>query len=139
MHVLTDLGVTLAYAAAGILLMAIGYVLVDVITPGNLGDLIWHQRNPNAAIVLASSIIASGTIVVAAIVASADNFLTGILSTLGYGVLGLIVMVIAFYALDMLTPGKLGDILVDPKLTPAAWISATVHVVLGAIIATAII
>jgi hypothetical protein len=139
MHVLTDFGVTLAYAAAGIVLMAIGYVLVDVMTPGKLGDLIWQQRNPNAAIVLASSIIATGTIVIAAIVASANNFVAGILSTLGYGVLGLIVMAVAAYALDMLTPGKLADILVDPKLTPAAWISGTVHVVLGAIIATAIL
>src|SRR5438034_5449130 len=112
--------------------MAIGYVLVDVMTPGKLGELIWQQRNPNAAIVLASSILATGTIVIAAIVASANNFVAGILSTLGYGVLGLIVMVVAAYALDMLTPGKLADILVDPKLTPAAWISATVHLVLGA-------
>jgi len=108
-------------------------------TPGKLGELIWHQRNPNAAIVLGSSIIATGTITVAAIVASANNFVAGILSTLGYGALGLVVLVAAFYALDMLTPGKLGDILVDPKLTPAAWISGIVHVVLGAIIAAAIL
>jgi len=139
MHVLTDFGITLAYAAAGIVLMAFGYVLVDLMTPGKLGELIWHQRNPNAAIVLGSSIIATGTITVAAIVASANNFVAGILSTLGYGALGLVVLVAAFYALDMLTPGKLGDILVDPKLTPAAWISGIVHVVLGAIIAAAIL
>jgi uncharacterized membrane protein YjfL (UPF0719 family) len=139
MHVLTDFGVTLAYAVVGIALMAVGYVIVDVLTPGKLGELIWHQRNPNAAIVLASSIIATGTVVIAAIVASADNFVSGLLSTLGYGVLGLIVLAAAFYALDMLTPGKLGDILVDPKLTPAAWISATIHVVLGAIVAAAIL
>jgi uncharacterized membrane protein YjfL (UPF0719 family) len=139
MHVLTDLGVTLAYAAAGIVLMTVGYVLVDLITPGKLGDLIWRQRNPNAAIVLASNIIAVGTIIVAAIVASADNFVSGILSTLGYGALGLAVMALAFFALDLLTPGKLGDILMDPQPTPAAWISATIHVVLGAIIAVAIV
>ena len=139
MHVLTEIGIVLAYAAAGIVLMTVGYVLVDLITPGKLGDLIWHQRNPNAALVLASNLLAVGTIVVAAIAASADNFVTGILSTLGYGALGLALMVLAFFVLDMLTPGKLGEILMDPQLTPAAWISGVIHVVLGAIIAAAIL
>jgi hypothetical protein len=48
-------------------------------------------------------------------------------------------MTVAFVVLDLATPGKLGSILVDPEPHPAVWISATVHLGSGAIIAAAII
>jgi hypothetical protein len=47
-------------------------------------------------------------------------------------------MAVAFLLLDMVTPGKLGEILVDPQPHPATWVSAVVHVATGAIIAAAI-
>lgn len=135
----TDLGVTLGYAAIGIVLMAVGAVLVDVATPGSLRHLIWVERNANAAILLVSNLVAVGVIIVAAIAASDGHFLQGIAATTGYGVVGLLVMTIAFVVLDMLTPGKLGELLVDTERHPAVWISAAVHLAVAAIIAAAIL
>ncbi|MBQ1046857.1 DUF350 domain-containing protein, partial [Micromonospora sp. C72] len=66
-NLLTDLLVTLAYGVVGVVLMAVGYVLVDVATPGKLHELIWVERNRNAAVLLSSNLIGVGTIVVAAI------------------------------------------------------------------------
>ena len=40
--------------------------------------------------------------------------------------------------LDAATPGRLGEILVDPQPHPAVWVSATVHLATGAVIAAAI-
>ena len=138
MDLTTDLLVTLAYGAVGIALMGIGYVLVDVATPGRLRELIWVDRNRNAALLLASNLAGVGIIVVAAIVSSDDDFSTGIVDAGAYGLLGLLIMAGAFFLLDMVTPGRLGEILVDPEPHPAAWVSGVIHLATGAIIAAAI-
>jgi uncharacterized membrane protein YjfL (UPF0719 family) len=134
----TDLLVTLAYGAVGVVLMGIGYVLVDVTTPGKLRELIWTDRNRNAALLLASNLAGVGIIVVAAIMASDDDFVRGIAGASAYGVLGLIIMAASFLLLDVVTPGRLGEILVDPEPHPATWVSAVIHLATGAIIAAAI-
>ncbi|MEU7571805.1 DUF350 domain-containing protein [Micromonospora sp. NPDC049240] len=137
-HLVTDLLVTLAYGVVGVVLMAVGYLLVDLATPGKLHELIWAERNRNATLLLASNLVGVGTVVVAAIVASDDDFTLGLVGAAAYGFLGLVLMAAAFVLLDVATPGKLGELLVDPDPHPAVWISATVHVATGAIIAAAI-
>ncbi|GHJ10872.1 hypothetical protein TPA0907_52390 [Micromonospora humidisoli] len=137
-NLVTDLLVTLAYGVVGVVLMAVGYVLVDVATPGKLHELIWTERNRNAALLLASNLAGVGTIVVAAIAASEDDFLLGLVGAAAYGIVGLVIMALAFVLLDALTPGKLGTLLVDPQPHPAVWVSAVVHLATGAIIAAAI-
>ena len=92
-------------AAVGVVLMGIGYVLVDVATPGKLRELIWIDRNRNAALLLASNLAGVGIIVVAAIMASDDDFARGIVGAAAYGLLGLVVMAAAFVLLDLVTPG----------------------------------
>ncbi|GAA4566293.1 DUF350 domain-containing protein [Micromonospora coerulea] len=134
----TDLLVTLAYGVVGVALMGIGYALVDLATPGRLNHLIWHERNRNAALLLASNLAGVGVIVVAAIAASEDDFVLGLVGSAAYGVLGLVIMAAAFMLLDMATPGRLGELLVDPEPHPAVWVSAVVHLATGAIIAAAI-
>jgi DNA-binding transcriptional LysR family regulator len=134
-----DLAVTLAYGGVGILLMTVGYILVDLATPGSLREQIWMQRNRNAALLLGSNLAGVGIIVVAAIVASADDFGVGIVSALAYGALGLALMAGAFVLLDIATPGRLGALLVDPEPHPAVGVTAVVHVATGAIIAAAIL
>lgn len=138
MNLATDLLVTLAYGAVGILLMVIGYVLVDLATPGRLRELIWIDRNQNAALLLASNLASVGIIVVAAIVASDHDFVIGIVGAAAYGILGLVIMAASFLLLDMTTPGKLGEIMVDPQPHPAVWVSGVVHLATGAVIAAAI-
>lgn len=134
----TDLLVTLAYGVVGVVLMAIGYVLVDLATPGRLNQLIWDDRNRNAALLLASNLAGVGIIVVAAIAASEDDFVLGLVGAAAYGILDLVIMAAAFVLLDVATPGKLGELLVDPEPHPAVWVSAVVHLATGAIIAAAI-
>lgn len=129
---------TLAYAVVGIVLMGAGYGLVDVLTPGKLGDLIWRDRNPNAALVLLSGLAGVGLIVVTAILTSDDAIGRGLLSTVVYGLMGLVLMGLSFLALDALTPGKLGDILTSPTPHPAAWVTATVHLAVAGIIAASV-
>ncbi|MEJ3743402.1 DUF350 domain-containing protein [Actinomycetes bacterium KLBMP 9797] len=138
MDLTADLLATLAYGVVGVALMAIGYLLVDVATPGRLRELIWVDRNRNAALLLASNLAGVGIIVVSAILASDDDFGDGIVGASAYGLLGLVLMAVAFLLLDAVTPGQLGEILVHPEPHPAVWVSAVVHVATSGIIAAAI-
>ncbi|MGC4833407.1 DUF350 domain-containing protein [Micromonospora vinacea] len=138
-NLVTDLLATLAFGAVGVVLMGIGYGLVDLTTPGKLHELIWTERNRNAALLLASNLLGVGIIVVAAIVASDDDFALGLVGAAAYGIVGLVIMSAAFLLLDAVTPGRLGELLVDPEPHPAVWVSAVVHLATGAIIAAAIL
>jgi len=138
-NLVTDLLATLAFGAVGVVLMGVGYALVDLTTPGKLHELIWNERNRNAALLLASNLLGVGTIVVAAIVASDDDFALGLVGAAAYGIVGLVIMAAAFLLLDAVTPGRLGELLVDPEPHPAVWVSAVVHLATGAIIAAAIL
>ncbi|WP_416045755.1 DUF350 domain-containing protein, partial [Carbonactinospora thermoautotrophica] len=128
----------LAFGLVGTVLLALGYLLVDLLTPGRLGQLIWTERNRNAALVLASNALGVGAIVTTAIATSHDDFVQGLISAAGYGVLGLILMVISFAVVDFLTPGRLGELCVDADPHPCAWVVAANHVAVAAIVSAAI-
>jgi uncharacterized membrane protein YjfL (UPF0719 family) len=128
----------LAYGGVGIALLALGYLLVDLVTPGNLRRQIWEQRNRNAALVLVSGLAAVAIIVTTAILTSEDGLALGLLSTALYGVLGILVMAVAFVLLDLATPERLGALLVDEAPHPAVWVTAAVNLAVGAITAAAI-
>ncbi|GAA2285295.1 hypothetical protein GCM10009853_045230 [Glycomyces scopariae] len=136
--VLEPLVGAVAYSVVGIALMVLGYLVTDWLTPGKLGELIWTERNKNAAILLTSNVLGVGLIVVGAIWASEGGVLRGVVSTFVYGVIGLGAMAIAFLILDLLTPGKLGDTLTEEELHPAVWVNAAMHVALGGVIAMAL-
>jgi uncharacterized membrane protein YjfL (UPF0719 family) len=139
---LSDLGyglaTGLAYAAVGTGLMVVGFIAVDLLTPGSLRQLVWAERNRNAVIVLSSGLLGTATVVVTAILTSEDDFGRGIASTVGYGLLGLVLMAVSFVAVDLLTPGRLGELLMQPEPHPAAWVTAIAQVSMAAIVAAAI-
>ncbi|NYH78998.1 uncharacterized membrane protein YjfL (UPF0719 family) [Actinopolyspora biskrensis] len=137
-QLISGLSAAVAYGVVGAVLMALGYVLVDLATPGKLRDLIWVHRNANAAILLVSGLLGVGIILTTAIAASSDQLVLGLVGTLSYGVLGLILMGLSFLLIDALTPGKLGDELSTPTIHPGTWVSAVAHVVIATIIAAAI-
>jgi uncharacterized membrane protein YjfL (UPF0719 family) len=137
--ILQESGAALAYGAVGIALMALGYLVVEVTTPGRLGHQIWTDRNRGAALVLAAKLLGVGAIVTTAIASSEDALTDGLLSTVVYGLLGIVLMTVAFYALDLLTPGRLGATVVDPReLHPACWVVAAADLGTAAIVAAAI-
>ncbi|MHA6802107.1 DUF350 domain-containing protein [Salinifilum ghardaiensis] len=126
------------YGAVGLAMMALGYVLVDLGTPGRLRNLIWRDANPNAALLLVSGLLSVGIILTTAIAASAHDLAAGLVGTVTYGLLGLLMMSLSFLIIDVMTPGRLGEELSQPRLHPATWVSAAAHVVIATIMAAAI-
>lgn len=138
-------GAALAYGAVGVALMALGYLVVEVTTPGKLGEQIWTERNRGAALVLAAKLAGVGAIVTTAILTSEDSLGEGVVSTVAYGVLGIVLMTLAFYLLDVITPGSLGATVVETgpegtaaALHPACWVVAAMDLATAAIVAASI-
>ncbi|WP_137992086.1 DUF350 domain-containing protein [Streptomyces vilmorinianum] len=136
--IVNGLGRASAYGALGVVLLILGIVLVDVLTPGKLGRLIWEQRNRNAALLVSSALLGIGGIVFTSIWTTYDDFGKGLASTATFGLLGLVMMAVAFLVVDLVTPGKLGSILVDPEPHPAVWVTASCNIAVSAIVAASI-
>ena len=126
-NLLEGAGRSIVFGLVGIGLMALGFVLVDLLTPGKLRNLIWVDRNPNAALLLAANQLGIALIVFTAIFTSYQNFGEGLASTALFGVLGIGVMALAFLVLDWMTPGKLGEVICTPDRHPGALVSAASH------------
>ncbi len=124
---LSGAGRSVVFGLIGIGLMAVGFLLVDVLTPGKLRDLIWVDRNPNAALLLVANQLGIAAIVFTAIFTSYDSFAQGLLSTVLFGAIGIGIMAMAFLVLDWLTPGKLGEVICTPDRHPGAMVSAASH------------
>lgn len=136
--VIYEAGAAAAYGLVGLVLMALGYLTVDLLTPGKLHSLIWTDRNRGAVVVLASSVLAMAVVVRQAILASEDGLVAGLVSTALYGLVGLALMAVSFLVLDAFTPGRLGEVVTDGQLHPAVWVTAAVHVSVGLVVAAAI-
>ena len=124
---LSGAGRSVVFGLVGIGLMAVGYVLVDMLTPGKLRDLIFVQKNPNAGLLLAANQLGIAAIVFTAIFTSYDSFGKGLASTVLFGIVGIVIMGAAFVVLDILTPGKLGEVICVPERHPGAMVSAASH------------
>ena len=131
-------GATLCYALLGSVLLALGWAVLDWLTPGKLGDLVYVQRNRNATILACAHIIAVATIVVVAVRASDGGLFGGLIDVAVFGGLGVLLQAVGFKLLDAVTPGHLGHIVTDPEPHPAVWVTAVIAVALGAVFAVAL-
>lgn len=129
----------LLYGFVGIALMMAGFAVIDLLTPGKLGELIVEHRRRDVGIVVAAAMLAVGAIVTSAILASDGDLERGLAETAGFGLAGILLLGVAFTAVDRITPGRLGDILTDEHEDPAvAYVTAASLLGVGAIIAAAI-
>ena len=129
----------LLYGLVGIALMLAGFAMIDLLTPGKLGEMIMVHRRRDVGIVVASALLAVGAIVTSAILASDGDLGRGLAETAGFGLVGIALLGVAFTAIDRLTPGRLGHILTDEHEDPAAaYVVGASLLAIGAIIAAAI-
>lgn len=129
------------YGLVGIAVLGLGYLMVELVTPGRLGRLIWVDRNRGAAVVLSTALIAVAAIVSTAILSSESGLGAGLASTFVYGVVGLVMMSAVFGIIGVMTPGKLGETVLDDKdgkAHPAAWTVGATYIAVAAVVAAAI-
>ena len=136
---LASIGYAVAYTGVGIALLVVGYFVLDLLTPGHLGRHIYENRSANAAVTLAAGFLGQGMIVFASIWTNATSgFGRALLWTVVFGVLGVVLQAVAHLLLDLITPGKLGEHLMEPQFHPASLVSAAAQLAVAAIIVASI-
>jgi uncharacterized membrane protein YjfL (UPF0719 family) len=137
--VLASIGYAVAYTGVGILLLIVGAVALDLLTPGHLATHIYEERSVNAGIALAAVFLGQGAIAFTTIWTNATSgFGTALGYTVVFGLVGIALQVVAFVVLDLLTPGKLGATLMQVPFHPASLVTAAATLAVSAIIVASI-
>ena len=132
-----------AYGLVSLALLIIGFAGLDLVTPGSLRSLVWRDNSRTAAVLAVAQVIGLAVALAAAITASISLELwRGLLHTFVYGIVTVALMMFSFVLIDLLTPGRLGALLLGrdtgaeatetkASLHPAVWVNAVVFVALG--------
>jgi uncharacterized membrane protein YjfL (UPF0719 family) len=137
--VLASIGYAAAYTGVGILLLLVGAIALDLLTPGHLARHIYEQRSVNAAIALAAGFLGQGMIAFTTIWTNATSgFGTALGYTVVFGLVGIALQVVAFVVLDLLTPSKLGETLMQVDFHPASLVTAAATLAVSAIVVASI-
>lgn len=131
------IGAILLYGVVGLFLMFVGFYAIDWTTPGKLSQLV-HRGLPNAVLVTASGLLSMAFIVVVAIFNSASDLTGGLITSLVYGLLGIIVQVVAVRLLGWATRIDVGRTIEEEHFQPISVVVAAAHVALGLVVAVAI-
>ncbi|GGO80187.1 DUF350 domain-containing protein [Nonomuraea cavernae] len=132
-------GAIAAYAAVGVILLIVGFYVIDLAIPGKLSSIIRSERNPNATLLATSALAAVGLIVAASIWSSGGRLGEGLAGTAVFGLVGIVVQTVAMLAFDKVVGISVRDLVKEPELQPGARLLAVTHVAIGLITAVAVI
>src|SRR5437773_11334546 len=107
-----------SYSIVGLLLLLLGYFVVDVLTPGRLSSIIRSERNPNAAALAGSGVFAVALIVVAAIFVSGGDLVQGLVETVVFGFIGILAQAGASLLFDRVIGLNVAGLMKEPGLCP---------------------
>lgn len=131
------IGAILLYAVIGTLMMLIGFWAIDLTTPGKLPQMV-RAGLPNAVTITAAGMVSMAFIIVLAIYASIGSLLQGVVTSLVFGLIGIIAQVAAVRLLEWVTGIDIGDVIQDTEPRAAAKVVAAAHLALGLIVAVAV-
>ena len=116
----------LAYSGVGLVVLVVGFYVLDLLTPGKLGQLVM-DGNPGAGLLAATGLASLGLIMYFAIHFTGAGW-DGLDDAAVFGLVGVLVQAVGFFVLDLVIPGKLGDHCFNPTLHPAAYVTAGIQV-----------
>ncbi|GLB64472.1 hypothetical protein NCCP2495_23510 [Dietzia sp. NCCP-2495] len=137
-ELLDGIGLSLAYFGVGALVLAVGFVVLDVLTPGSLRQHIFIDHRPNAAALHAASSVALAIIVVTVMTNASDDLLWGIVDVVVYGLLGVVFQAVTLVILELVVPGRFRDLVSAPTFSTASLAVAATLIAVGAVNAAAI-
>ena len=125
-------GQSLAYSAVGLVILFAGFFVVDLLTPGKLGELI-AQRNPNAALLAAATLVALGLVMWFAIFFTGAGW-DGLDDAIVFGAVGVATQAAGYGLMELLMPGRLQNFTTDTTLHPNAMVAAAGQIAIGLIV-----
>jgi uncharacterized membrane protein YjfL (UPF0719 family) len=127
----------LYFLVAFVVLLA-GFVMVNLLTPGNLRRLVFVERRPNAIVLACSMYAALALVIVSAIFTSSNQLAEGLLGVALYGLVGVALQGTALVILEIAVPGRFRDHIEATQLHPAAFATAVMLLSVGGVIAAAL-
>ncbi len=131
-----DLGSTAAWTATATVLMVLGFIVVDLLTPGKLREQV--SENLNAGILVGGNLVAVGIIVFSAIWTAPDTLEDGLVEAVLYSVFGLVASAVVFLLVDLVLPVRLRQLVTEREFDPATCVAVGVEVSMALVIAAAI-
>ena len=129
---------TLSYFLVGTTVLVLGFVVVDVLTPGKLRQLVFIDRRPNAVMLACANYIALAAVVIVAITSSYRQLGQGLIGVAVYGLIGIVLQGIAILAMHVVIPGDFHEHIDEPDLHPAAFATAVMLLAVGGVTAAAL-
>jgi uncharacterized membrane protein YjfL (UPF0719 family) len=129
---------TILYFAVGMAVLLVGFYMVDWLTPGNLRQLVFIDRRPNAVVVAGAMYISLTTVIISAITNSYSQLGQGLLGVAVYGLMGVILLGIAMLAMHLLIPGSFHEHIDEPELHPGSFAVALILLAVGGVTAAAV-
>jgi hypothetical protein len=143
------------YALVGGALIVLALGVLDLLTPGHLGrqlrgsqagdpghpaDHPGHDASGSAGLVAAAWLVGTGGIVFTAIWTNGETSLgEALLWTVVFGVIGIAVNTVMLLAVDVVTPGRLGEIVTTPgPAVPLAYVTAAAAIAVSAVVCASI-
>ncbi|WP_222710390.1 DUF350 domain-containing protein [Quadrisphaera setariae] len=136
-------GAAAVYTAVGLGLLLAGFYALDLIVPGKLATRVFRDAEPGAALVTAAGALGVGLITFTTIWRNADaGFGPALLWTVVFGLVGIVMQAVALVVLDLLTPGRLGDLvcthLPSGAMHPAAWVTSAFQLAMAGVVVASV-
>jgi uncharacterized membrane protein YjfL (UPF0719 family) len=126
----------LAYTGVGLVVLAAGFYVLDLLTPGKLGHEVM-EGNPGAALLSLTTLVSLGIVLWFAIFFTGAGW-DGLDDALVFGAVGVAAQAAGFFLLDLLTPGRLADTCFESTLHPAAWVTAGVQLAVALVVSASL-
>ncbi len=126
---------TLAYSGVGLAVLVVGFIALDLLTPGRLGRHVM-EGNRGAGLIAATGLASLGLILWFSIYFTGAGW-DGLDDAAIFGLVGVVAQALGFFILDLLIPGKLADHCfdgVDARVHPAAFVTAGIQLSVALVI-----
>jgi uncharacterized membrane protein YjfL (UPF0719 family) len=129
---------TISYFLVGTAVLIIGFIVVDVLTPGKLRQLVFIDRRPNAVMLACANYIALAAVIISAITNSYSQLGQGLVGVAVFGLMGVVLQGVALLSLHFIIPGDFHEHIDEPELHPAAFAVAVMLLAVGGVTAAAL-
>jgi uncharacterized membrane protein YjfL (UPF0719 family) len=129
---------TILYFLVGTVVLILGFVVVDVLTPGKLRQLVFIDRRPNAVMLACANYIALAAVIISAITNSYSKLGQGLVGVAVYGLIGVVLQGVAILSMHFVIPGDFHQHIDEPDLHPAAFATAVMLLAVGGVTAAAL-
>lgn len=129
---------TILYFLVGTTVLILGFIVVDVLTPGKLRQQVFIDRRPNAVVLACANYIALAAVIISAITNSYSKLGQGLVGVAVYGLMGVVLQGIAILSMHFVIPGDFHEHIDEPELHPAAFATAVMLLAVGGVTAAAL-